>query len=97
MKIPDLFKNEFHEIIKLNHSFCRTSSILYATVAEVGPLKKKLNNPNKLNTMLNNLTLKWNDKDIFPPKLREIENYISEKHINKVSKNSNLNVSNKKK
>ena len=97
LKIPDLFKNEFHEIIKLNHSFCRTSSILYATVAEVGPLKKKLNNPNKLNTMLNNLTLKWNDKDIFPPKLREIENYISEKHINKVSKNSNLNVSNKKK
>ena len=29
LKIPDLFKNEFHEIIKLNHSFCRTSSILY--------------------------------------------------------------------
>ena len=58
LKIPDLFKNEFHEIIKLNHSFCRTSSILYATVAEVGPLKKKLNNPNKLNTLLNNLTLK---------------------------------------
>ena len=47
--------------------------------------------------MLNNLTVKWNDKDIFPPKLREIENYISEKHINKVSKNSNLNTSNKRK
>ena len=39
--------------------------------------------------MLNNLALKWNDKDIFPPKLREIENYISEIHINKFSKNNN--------
>ena len=34
------------------------------------------------------------NKEIFLLKLREIENYISEKQINKVSKNSNLNIFN---
>ena len=32
------------------------------------------------------------NKEIFLLKLREIENYISEKQIYKVSKNSNLNI-----
>ena len=61
-------------------------SILYATVAETGNLKLKLNNPNKLNMMLNNLTVNWNMKDIYPSNIDNIENFIAEKHINKVRK-----------
>ena len=32
-------------------------SILYATVAEIGPLRHKLNNPNKLETMQKNTNI----------------------------------------
>ena len=56
-------------------------SILYATVAEVGPLKHKLNNPNKIDKMLNSLTNRWISKDLFPPRGDDLDNYIAEKHI----------------
>ena len=56
-------------------------SILYATVAEVGPLRHKLNNPNKLTKILNSLTNKWTYKDLFPPRGEDLDNYIAEKHI----------------
>ena len=61
-------------------------SILYATVAEIGPLKRKLNNPNKLNKILNNLTNKWNEKDLYPPRGEDLDNYIAEKHLIKENK-----------
>ncbi len=45
---------------------------------------------------INTVFLTETNKEIFLSKLREIENYISERQINKVSNNSNLNISNKK-
>ena len=73
-------------------------SILYATVAETGPLKYKLNNPPKLTKILNSLTNKWTNNDLFPPRGEEFDNYIAEKHINKdvkmptVTKKKKFNV-----
>ena len=81
LKCPELFTYDNHIIIKINHTWSKTMSILYATVAEVGPLKHKLNNPNKLNKILNSLTNKWTYKDLFPPRGDEFDNYIAEKHI----------------
>ena len=65
-------------------------SILYATVAEVGPLKHKLNNPNKINKILNSLTNKWISKDLYPPRGEDLDNYIAEKHISKDIKASSV-------
>ena len=83
LKIPELFNYDNHVIVKINHTWSRTMSILYATVAEVGPLRRKLNNPVKLNKILNSLTNKWNSKDIYPPIGEDLDNYIALKHINK--------------
>ena len=85
-KIPELFSYDNHVIIKINHTWSKTMSILYATVAEIGPLKRKLNNPNKLNKILNNLTNKWNEKDLYPPRGEDLDNYIAEKHLIKENK-----------
>ena len=69
-------------------------SILYATVAEVGPLKHKLNNPNKIDKMLNSLTNRLISKDLFPSRGDDLDNYIAEKHIikdvKKTSKKKNI-------
>ena len=81
IKIPELFYYENHVIVKINHTWSKTMSILYATVAEIGPLKRKLNNPNKLNKILNNLTNKWIYKDVYPPRGEDLDNYIAGKHI----------------
>ena len=70
-------------------------SILYATVAEVGPLRHKLNNPNKLTKILNSLTNKWTYKDLFPPRGEDVDNYIAEKHISKDVKASTVKKSKK--
>ena len=67
-------------------------SILYATVAETAPLKLKLNNPNKVNMMLNNLSNTWTMKDIYVPSNESIDNFISEKHINKVKIGGGKNI-----
>ena len=90
LKIPEIFSYFNHVIVKINHTWSKTMSILYATVAEIGPLKHKLNNPNKLNKILNNLTNRWTYKDLFPPRGEDLDNYIAEKHINKnMKKTSN--------
>ena len=81
IKIPELFTYDNHVIVKINHTWSKTMSILYATVAEIGPLKHKLNNPNKINKILNSLTNKWTYKDLFPPRGEDLDNYIAEKHI----------------
>ena len=81
IKIPELFTYDNHVIVKINHTWSKTMSILYATVAEVGPLRHKLNNPNKLTKILNSLTNKWTYKDLFPPRGEDLDNYIAEKHI----------------
>ena len=88
IKIPELFSYDNHVIIKINHTWSKTMSILYATVAEVGPLSHKLNNPNKLNKILNNLTNRWTYKDLYPPRGEDLDNYIAEKHIIKDIKES---------
>ena len=89
-KIPELFSYENHVIVKINHTWSKTISILYATIAEIGPLKRKLNNPNKLNKILNNLTNKWIDKDLYPPIGEDLVNYIAEKHLIKDKNVKNL-------
>lgn len=66
MKVPELFSYDNHQIVKINHTWSKTMSILYATVAETGPLKYKLNNPPKLTKILNSLTNKWTNNDLFP-------------------------------
>ena len=71
-------------------------SILYATVAEVGPLRHKLNNPNKLTKILNSLTNKWTYKDLYPPRGDEFDNYIAEKHIIKDVKEISVKKTKKK-
>jgi len=86
IKIPELFTYDNHVIVKINHTWSKTMSILYATVAEVGPLRHKLNNPNKLTKILNSLTNKWTYKDLFPPRGEDLVNYIAEKHIIKDAK-----------
>ena len=90
IKIPELFSYENHVIVKINHTWSKTISILYATIAEIGPLKRKLNNPNKLNKILNNLTNKWIDKDLYPPIGEDLVNYIAEKHLIKDKNVKNL-------
>ncbi|MCQ2965056.1 MAG: hypothetical protein MJ203_05765, partial [archaeon] len=80
-KIPELFNYDNHQIVKINHTWSTTMSILYATVTEAGPLAHKLNNPNKMNAILNKLTNCWTSKDLYPPTGEGIDNYISEKHI----------------
>ena len=90
IKIPELFSYDNHAIVKINHTWSKTMSILYATVAEVGPLKHKLNNPNKINKILNSLTNKWTYKDLFPPRGEDLDNYIAEKHIIKEVKASTI-------
>ena len=87
-KIPELFSYDNHTILKINHTWSKTMSILYATVAEIGPLKRKLNNPNKLNKILNNLTNKWTYKDLYPPRGEDLDNYIAEKHLIKENKSN---------
>jgi hypothetical protein len=91
-KLPELFNYDNHVIVKINHTWSKTMSILYATVAEVGPLRLKLNNPNKLNKILNNLTKNWTYNDLYPPRGEDLDNYIAEKHIKK-----DTNVKKKKK
>ena len=86
IKIPELFSYDNHIIVKINHTWSKTMSILYATVAEIGPLKRKLNNPTKLNKILNNLTNKWTYKDLYPPRGEDLDNYIAEKHLIKENK-----------
>ena len=81
LKIPELFTYDNHVIVKINHTWSKTMSILYATVAEIGPLRHKLNNPNKLNKILNTLTNRWTYKDLYPPRGEDLDNYIAEKHI----------------
>ena len=81
LKCPELFTYDNHVIVKINHTWSKTMSILYATVAEVGPLRHKLNNPNKLTKILNSLTNKWTYKDLYPPRGDDLDNYIAEKHI----------------
>ena len=83
LKIPELFSYDNHIILKINHTYSRTMSILYATVAEIGPLKRKLNNPVKLNKILNGLTNKWNTKDVYPPIGEDLDKYFALKHINR--------------
>ena len=96
IKIPELFSYDNHAIVKINHTWSKTMSILYATVAEVGPLKHKLNNPNKLNKILNSLTNKWTYKDLFPPRGEDLDNYIAEKHIIKDVKSTTVKKTKKK-
>jgi alpha-tubulin suppressor-like RCC1 family protein len=96
IKIPELFSYDNHVIVKINHTWSKTMSILYATVAEVGPLKHKLNNPNKMNKLLNSLTNKWIYKDLFPPRGEDLDNYIAEKHIIKDVKATTVKKKNKK-
>jgi len=91
-KIPELFSFDNHQIVKINHTFSKCMSILYATVAETAPLKLKLNNPNKVNMMLNNLSNTWTMKDIYVPSNESIDNFISEKHINKVKIGGGKNI-----
>ena len=93
IKIPELFYFDNHVIVKINHTWSKTMSILYATVAEIGPLKRKLNNPNKLNKILNNLTNKWIYKDIYPPRGEDLDKYIAGKHLIKEIKASNIKKS----
>jgi len=95
IKIPELFSYDNHVIVKINHTWSKTMSILYATVAEVGPLRHKLNNPNKLTKILNSLTNKWTYKDLFPPRGEDVDNYIAEKHISKDVKASTVKKSKK--
>ena len=90
IKIPELFTYDNHVIVKINHTWSKTMSILYATVAEIGPLKHKLNNPNKIDKILNSLTNKWTYKDLFPPRGADLDNYIAEKHIIKDVKASTV-------
>lgn len=94
-KIPELFSYENHHIIKINHSWSKSMSILYATIAETAPLKVKINNPNKLKIILNHLTTKWISNDskvininclVYPPQIEHLDNYIAEKHTIKIPK-----------
>ena len=96
IKIPELFTYDNHVIVKINHTWSKTMSILYATVAEVGPLRHKLNNPNKINKLLINLTNKWTYKDLFPPRGEDLDNFIAEKHIIKDVKATTLKKTKKK-
>ena len=97
IKIPELFTYDNHVIVKINHTWSKTMSILYATVAEIGPLRHKLNNPNKLTKILNSLTNKWTYKDLYPPRGQDLDNYIAEKHINKDVKAPTVKKKNTKK
>jgi hypothetical protein len=76
------------------HTWSKSISVMYAVIAETTPLKMKLNNPQKMKFILNSLSNKWVDKDIYPPKIDAIENYVSVKHLVKSAGNS---VSKKKK
>ncbi|MCQ2816747.1 MAG: hypothetical protein MJ252_05715 [archaeon] len=80
-KIPELFSVGNHEIIKINHTWSRTMSVMYATVAETAPLKLKLKNNIKMNFLLSSLTTKWTTKDLYPPKIEHMEQFIADKHI----------------
>ena len=80
-KVPELFAYNNHEIMKISHTWSKTLSILYVTVAETGPLRYKLNNPNKLNFILNSISSKWMNKNLYPPVIEQMENYVAEKHI----------------
>ena len=80
-KVPELFSVGNHEIIKLNHTWSRTMSVMYATVAETAPLKLKLKNNIKMNFLLSSLTTKWTTKDLYPPKIEHMEQFIADKHI----------------
>lgn len=102
-KIPELFSYDNHHIIKINHSWSKSMSILYATVAETAALKVKINNPNKLKTILNNLTIKWVSNDskiiflclVYPPQIDHLDNYIAEKHTIKLPKPTTTNFNKK--
>lgn len=96
LKVPELFTYENYVIVKINHSWSKTMSILYATVAETGPLKYKLNNPKKLDQILLNLTLKWTSKDLYSPRSEGLDNYIAEKHLIEENKPKNKNKKKKK-
>jgi hypothetical protein len=89
LKLPELFSYDNHHIIKLQHSWSKSMSIMYAIIAETRPLQTKLKNPQKMISILNSLSNKWNSKSIFPPKIDHIDNYIANKHKPKSSLKNN--------
>ena len=85
-KCPNLFELDNHKIIKINHTWSKTMSIMYATVAETALVKKKLKSVVKLNFLLNNLTNKWRSGYLYAPNVEHMNDYINEKHLKKQKK-----------
>ncbi len=82
-KVPELFSYDNHQIVKIHHTWSNSMSLLYAVIAETTPLKVKLKNPQKMKFILNTLSNKWVNKDIYPPSIDNIDTYIAAKHISK--------------
>ena len=85
-KVPEIFGYDYHEVMKIKHTWSRTMSIFYAIVAETGPLSCKLNNPTKMNFILNKISSQWVGDNIYPPVIEQMEKFVAEKHINRSNK-----------
>jgi hypothetical protein len=88
LKLPEIFEYENHQIVKIHNTWNESMSVLYAVIAETASLKVKLNNNQKIKHILSTLSDKWITKDIIPPQIDNLENFISSRHLNKVSKST---------
>ncbi len=102
-KVPEIFSYDNHQIVKIHHTWNNFMSVMYAVVAETGPLKTKLKNPTKMKSILNALTSKWVSKSIYAPMIEHVSTYVASKHLeNSVSVkssagNNKVNTTTKKK
>ena len=80
-KVPEVFSYDNHQIVKIHHTWNNFMSVMYAVVAETGPLKTKLKNPTKMKSILNALTNKWVSKGIYAPVIEHVSTYVSSKHL----------------
>ncbi len=92
-KMPEIFSYDNHQIIKIHHTWNNAMSVLYAVVAETGPLKAKLKNPTKMKSILNTLTSKWVSKSIYAPMIEHVSTYVASKHLENSVKCAGSNIS----
>ncbi len=72
-KIPEMSIESNYSVVRIMNSWCKSFSIFYVTVADSNMVKFS---PVKLNSILNNLALKWINESSDPPYIESISGYF---------------------
>lgn len=72
-KIPEMALEQNYSVVRIRNTWNKSFSLFYATIADTSTMKIF---PVKLNTILNQIALKWEGETIEMPYIETYSNYF---------------------